>query len=257
MIELWFQLTRPRGTRLTIQIIHFIQISFNSRVREGRDGYLHVSVSHISVSTHASARDATNLADITDTNFRVSTHASARDATMRTAKPQSQSAVSTHASARDATHFGKGGFMTMEFQLTRPRGTRRSISISRGIPTSFNSRVREGRDDVRAEFTRSTIVSTHASARDATMKGDCRGVLFKFQLTRPRGTRLNLTPALDLGAWFQLTRPRGTRPMHQKLMLLRLKFQLTRPRGTRLTAGAEVKSAESFNSRVREGRDAR
>ena len=53
------------------------------------------------------------------------------------------------------------------FQLTRPRGTRRYAD----------------RDVFRA------IVSTHASAGDATLLADIGHSAEEFQLTRPRGTR--------------------------------------------------------------------
>ena len=54
------------------------------------------------------------------------------------------------------------------FQLTRPRGTRHGCG-RRGIwLSSFNSRVRGGRDDNSQYSRRYIVVSTHASAGDAT-----------------------------------------------------------------------------------------
>ena len=77
-------------------------------------------------------------------------------------------------------------------------------------------------------------VSTHASARDATLSIiTLISHSFLFQLTRPRGTRLDRTKEAGHEDMFQLTRPRGTR----RLMLL------------------SSLVIWSFNSRVREGRD--
>ena len=83
------------------------------------------------------------------------------------------------------------------------------------IPTKrFNSRAREGRD----VFSRKVL--SH---------------LRLFQLTRPRGARLN----------------EGDAACHE------FKFQLTRPRGARLTVARSESRLSSFNSRAREGRDSR
>ena len=101
---------------------------------------------------------------------------------------------------------------SMMFQLTRPRGTRlfvvchgftsqsfnsrvrggrdRQRNADRGRADSFNSRVRGGRDLYLPRYDASlTLVSTHASAGDATLsRGKISGPKV-FQLTRPRGTR--------------------------------------------------------------------
>ena len=54
------------------------------------------------------------------------------------------------------------------FQLTRPRGTRHTTSGSETKIFSFNSRVRGGRDVAREREKVVALVSTHASAGDAT-----------------------------------------------------------------------------------------
>ena len=77
------------------------------------------------VSIHASARDATHSKDSIYAVYRVSIHASARDATSR---PDTGAAV------------------LFVFQSTRPRGTRLSVPKVLISPSSFNPRVREGRD---------------------------------------------------------------------------------------------------------------
>ena len=120
-----FQLTRPRGTRQNL-----------------RD-----RLEHFTVSTHASAGDATTAYHDLVRFIDVSTHASAGDATTCTRKNIRIIVVSTHASAGDATHIYAIAEKQREFQLTRPRGTRRARGTHDVELMSFNSRVRGGRDD--------------------------------------------------------------------------------------------------------------
>ena len=143
------------------------------------------------------------------------------------------------------------------FQLTRPRGTRQIFITILTRMESFNSRVREGRDNPIAFVDFCQKVSTHASARDATSgvycalrymrvsthasARDATDLLFgswtksTFQLTRPRGTRQLRYRYAEVRKTFQLTRPRGTRPAATSSRAEELTFQLTRPRGTRRT----------------------
>ena len=142
------------------------------------------------VSTHASAGDATRASLLRAVQRLVSTHASAGDAMRRqslTARSMSFQltrprgtrlvitrrifvliAVSTHASAGDATKSMPSLNPSRLFQLTRPRGTRPRFRGLYSAACSFNSRVRGGRDSCNLSITGSTIVSTHASAGDAT-----------------------------------------------------------------------------------------
>ena len=76
--------------------------------------------------------------------------------------------VSTHASAREAT---------------RPK---RKVPMLYG----FNSRFREGSDTIDSLKERKPGVSTHASAREATPLTDRMLADLVFQLTLPRGKRL-------------------------------------------------------------------
>ena len=123
-----------------------------------------------------------------------------------------------------------------EFEVTRPRGTRR------------------GRLSVR----RYSAVSTHASARDATSGSITLRAATAFQLTRPRGTRRIYSPVSVLEIRFN-SRVREGRDRSTPLASLRRSrfnsrvregrdamvcryfyrkmFQLTRPRGTRRPAG--------------------
>ena len=118
---------------------------FNPRVCDGRDEVDGVLMHRHVVSIHASARDATGADDRIQSRRAVSIHASARDATDIVAPDTPLLLVSIHASARDATQ-------------------RRGNLLSQ---SSFNPRVREGRDPTALYMWRS----------------------HKFQSTRPRGTR--------------------------------------------------------------------
>ena len=121
------------------------------------------------VSTHASAGDATESAVVLNVaksfNSRVR---GGRDYVFETLKVNR--VVSTHASAGDATHSRLKHITCYISFNSRVRGGRDvfSASIAVRIP-SFNSRVRGGRDrQALAEERKSTQVSTHASAGDAT-----------------------------------------------------------------------------------------
>ena len=125
VVVLLFQLTRPRGTRLFSIAASMVLLSFNSRVRGGRDDFTLYRLGLYDVSTHASAGDATLALKFLGQALIVSTHASAGDAT----KP---------------LHPFYGSHYS--FQLTRPRGTRLISWSIRLICACFNSRVRGGRD---------------------------------------------------------------------------------------------------------------
>ncbi len=142
-----------------------------------------------------------------------------------------------------------------QFQLTRPRGTRHYVPTCSASHSSFNSRVREGRDRRHAAGSEALDVSTHASARDATRLWGLpvmrRDVSTHASARDATATQLQQLAELK----FQLTRPRGTRPARISLKQLLYLFQLTRPRGTRQTISSTISVRLRFNSRVREGRD--
>ena len=100
-------------------------------------------------------------------------------------------------------------------------------------PACFNPRVRAGRDVLRPSVLLLLAVSIHASARDATLSA---GVFTQR-------------------AWFQSTRPRGTRRIKRLQPRSLTMFQSTRPRGTRLDVIEFSNVCNSFNPRVRAGRD--
>ncbi len=76
------------------------------------------SVSKLSVSIHASVKDATNAIRITEADFLVSIHASVKDATFFTNIPNNNYMVSIHASVKDATIDLFYSMITNEFQST-------------------------------------------------------------------------------------------------------------------------------------------
>ena len=143
-----FQLTRPRGTRL--------KSDYDGTERE--------------VSTHASAGDATVFAlpVAHDTLFQLTRPRGTRQGSI---VPRRQHEVSTHASAGDATRTSAfESYIAISFN-SRVRGGRdRDLSAATEVLTCFNSRVRGGRDKMRRLEVQSIVVSTHASAGDATSK---------------------------------------------------------------------------------------
>ena len=83
------------------------------------------------------------------------------------------------------------------------------------LRSCFNSRARVGRD--------ASCISTATTSSE-------------FQLTRPRGARLEQLANQVPASWFQLTRPRGARQEIETLDKMLNPFQLTRPRGARQVA---------------------
>ena len=168
---------------------------------------------------------------------RVSTHASARDATEGECRRHGKESVSTHASARDATGRVRTAYETLGFQLTRPRGTRQEGECRRHGKESVSTHAsaRDATDGV-ADVEIILDVSTHASARDATTLRSQRKRATWFQLTRPRGTRQEELERL-MKRWGFNSRVREGRDKKESADDMAKKaFQLTRPRGTRLTA---------------------
>ena len=165
----------------------------------------------IIVSTHASARDATNgLCDNTYVFKRFNSRVREGRDERRAAGDLSRK-VSTHASARDAT-------------------------IGRALPSRrdgrFNSRVREGRDIHKVLYTLITMFQLTRPRGTRLRAGRLLAGYFQFQLTRPRGTRRAATP-YRMAYGFN-SRVREGRDSCRLCRLRYRKFQLTRPRGTRL-----------------------
>ena len=273
-----FQSTRPRGTRRPSSRRGRRNTGFNPRVREGRDTCIKRIKGSISVSIHASARDAT--CDSTGSHIRqhVSIHASARDATWYPCKHglaylfQSTRPRGTRLLSRIMVD---SVFM---FQSTRPRGTRLGhVECDIGFAQFQSTRPRGTRHARWMWMSAISSVSIHASARDATARACGITAAAMFQSTRPRGTRRRLSDSCGHSLMFQSTRPRGTRRASVESGLLfrtvsihasardataaggssclNIPFQSTRPRGTRPAPQAQRSVIPCFNPRVREGRD--
>ena len=144
-----FQSTRPRGTRRRHDRQRAaVTVSIHASARDAT-GVRRVKWITRAVSIHASARDATSFRQAPACLSGVSIHASARDATAVPVLPLHRAQVSIHASARDATSLKATIEEERKFQSTRPRGTRRQGKRSaRRRRRSFNPRVRAGRDQV-------------------------------------------------------------------------------------------------------------
>ena len=98
------------------------------------------------------------------------------------------------------------------FQLTRPRGARRLILTCPTSRKSFNSRAREGRDQSAGNFAEAVSVSTHAPARGATRLSESwRGRPGRFNSRAREGRDHDPIVAVYTSGAFQLTRPRGAR----------------------------------------------
>ncbi len=102
--------------------------------------------------------------------------------------------------------------------------------------TSFNPRVREGRDDEIDGLSSSASDTFQSTRPRGTRPGGVRSMTAQmpFQSTRPRGTRLGFKLKYADQFVFQSTRPRGTRRSMTSMSSIYLGFQSTRPRGTRL-----------------------
>ena len=145
---------------------------------------------------------------------------------------------------------------TPQFQLTRPRGTRLILQTLLRLSKCFNSRVRGGRDQSLNSASYKQVVSTHASAGDATCRGDFLLHPHLVSTHASAGDATQTQMLNSLGEMFQLTRPRGTLRRRMRHQTMTMKFQLTRPRGTRHRRDYLHLAHTGFNSRVRGGRDA-
>ena len=98
--------------------------------------------------------------------------------------------VSIHASARDATGYDGCVMTTKTFQSTRPRGTRlhRTAGGGLALEVSIHASARDATYN-RIRPLPAGYVSIHASARDATGISLWTRRHWRFQSTRPRGTR--------------------------------------------------------------------
>ncbi len=208
---------------------------------------------------------------------QVSIHAPARGATRALLYNAQHQNVSIHAPARGATPTGRLSSLFCEFQFTRPRGARLARNASKrravlfqftrprgarrqrvsGHPSGicFNSRAREGRDNLTVTGTTYNITFQFTRPRGARLRGnyiprqrpsfnsraregrDCYRAgtrcLRAVSIHAPaRGATWVMIEADD-GEVFQFTRPRGARRESVPSSPLQGMFQFTRPRGAR------------------------
>ena len=190
-----------------------------------------------------------------DLVFDVSIHAPTRGATSLVKKDLQDFVVSIHAPTRGATACQISVYYCPQFQFTRPRGARPTLSKTSSLPplfqftrprgarpchTStrrgrfrFNSRAHEGRDRTKSISHSCSQVSIHAPTRGATPWRERR---------RPVRTCFN-------------SRAHEGRDSHRQGMFSDRTFQFTRPRGARQLGYFCRRQSYSFNSRAHEGRD--
>ena len=142
-----FQLTRPRGARLTRSEIGFGKTLFQlTRPRGARPGF--GEYAYIATSFNSRAREGRDLRRLRSPgaphSFQLTRPRGARHRSLR--HDGGRDVVSTHAPARGATATCRFAKRVCMFQLTRPRGARRGGAPAVRQRGGFNSRAREGRD---------------------------------------------------------------------------------------------------------------
>ena len=143
--------------------------------------------------------------------------------------------VSIHAPARGATIRSESCLSWSLFQFTLPRGERRWPTKHLPKVKSFNSRSREGSDQIGVQSPTPLLsVSIHAPARGATSA--------------------LATSALGLPCFNSRSRE-GSDGESPTLGGTGLSFQFTLPRGERRYRDTEAYGDRRFNSRSREGSD--
>ena len=139
-------------------------------------------------------------------------------------------AISTHAPAMGATYAGDNTDVPTKFQLTHPRGVRRSVNRPSRRRRYFNSRTREGCDQNSKDASRNITISTHAPARGATTININENAAVIISTHAPaRGATIDV-----------------------KSDFYALQFQLTHPREVRLFRFESISNVNYFNSRTRE-----
>ena len=143
---------------------------------------------------------------------------------------------------------------TPQFQLTRPRGTRLSLQTLLRLSKCFNSRVRGGRDPTLNSASYKQVVSTHASAGDATQTGLSTSCPYRFQLTRPRGTR-RVSRAVSHGADVSTHASAGDATDDRAALRRHSPVSTHASAGDATGGRRHSRTCSCFNSRVRGGRD--
>ena len=251
-----FQFTRPRGARQGYRRDTARDSCFNSRAREGRDcGPDEQSlVSYVSI--HAPARGATSWTATSAKSrlFQFTRPRGARPAGRRAAARLSMFQFTRPRGARPATRWPT--YCDFGFQFTRPRGARLAQPFGRYSYRCFNSRAREGRDDLKAtlnqisggfQFTRprgarhgspanaiwGTVVSIHAPARGATSRKNCSRNQSSFNSRAREGRDVPMISGDPAATWVSIHAPARGATLKATINKAASKFQFTRPRGAR------------------------
>ena len=213
-LRLQFQLTAPRGSRL--------------------DWLLKVG-KQADISTHGSAREPTGIGDIIGFYSYISTHGSAREPTNEKEQAGVFHVISTHGSAREPTAV-KCCYCLVISISTHGSAREPTSSFFGSIYHSryFNSRLREGADNVWSNVNSRTVISTHGSAREPTFL---------------------LQAGIALSCIFQLTAPRGSRRLTRIMKNGHIYFNSRLREGADDLAIFSGMNSSYFNSRLREGAD--
>ena len=209
-----FQSTRPRGARRLSRQTCSRPSRFNPRAHVGRDCGSGSQELEDFVSIHAPTWGATSTNNmIKKLHWFQSTRPRGARRRMRTR--EATYSVSIHAPTWGATRVVVMDAITIMFQSTRPRGARHAqdsqsfcgYSVSIHAPTwgatrtgrdkepewCFNPRAHVGRDGVVLHGPQQDGVSIHAPTWGATSCTTTYKCSTKFQSTRPRGARRDLS----------------------------------------------------------------
>ena len=105
---------------------------------------------------------------------------------------------------------------------------------ARGEIKNFNSRAREGRDNVRrGGLPCSSCFNSRVREGRDFVHLSASALSSRFQFTRPRGARPSFFTNFLQSVSFQFTRPRGARPFQLAYSHAVARFQFTRPQGAR------------------------
>ena len=191
---------------------------FNPRLREGGDKKQIFFSASLSISIHASAREATRASffvshnrifqstpprgrrlliqfrNLQKTNFNPRLR---EGGDFDSSRCSASTGISIHASAREATRSRIWQHMRcyISIHASAREATIGSIKSTLGFG-NFNPRLREGGDPFSSIHHHPYGISIHASAREATIISSQTGSLSEFQSTPPRGRR----PGIQAGS---------------------------------------------------------
>ena len=146
-----------------------VYVYFNPRLREGGDLLWHWFHFLISISIHASAKEATLILLLLFYMLHISIHASAKEATMTNIIFGRVSIFQSTPPRRRRLNLFFFYISQLKFQSTPPRRRRRCVEIRGLLLWNFNPRLREGGDYLPFLGKFLISISIHASAKEATL----------------------------------------------------------------------------------------